>query len=58
VADRITVKVNDGKVTLTGQVDSWAEYREAAQVTLLTDGVWSLDNQLTVAAAKYPWPQD
>ena len=58
VADRITVKVNDGKVTLTGQVDSWAEYREAAEVTLLTDGVWSLDNQLTVAAAKYPWPQD
>lgn len=56
VADRIAVKVKDGKATLTGQVDNWAQYREAAEVTLLTDGVWSLDNQLRVAAADYPWP--
>jgi len=56
VADRIEVKVKDGKATLTGQVDDWAEYREAAAVTQLTDGVWALDNQLSVASADYPWP--
>jgi osmotically-inducible protein OsmY len=55
VAARITVKVRDGKATLTGQVDNWAQYREAAEVTLLTDGVWALDNQLQVAKAEYPW---
>jgi osmotically-inducible protein OsmY len=56
VADRIEVKVKDGKAILTGQVDNWAQYREAAAVTRLTDGVWALDNQLSVAAADYPWP--
>lgn len=55
VADRIGVKVEDGKVTLTGQVDDWAQYREAAEVTRLTDGVRSLDNQLRVAETGYPW---
>lgn len=56
IAERIAVKVRDGKATLTGQVDDWAQYREAAAVTRLTDGVWALDNQLSVASADYPWP--
>ena len=55
IADRIGVKVEDGQVTLTGQVDDWAQYREAAEVTRLTDGVRSLDNQLHVADTSYPW---
>ena len=56
IASRIHVQVVDGKVTLTGKVDNWAQYREAAQVALLTDGVGGLDNDLSVASVNYPWP--
>ncbi len=55
IADRIEVKVEDGNVTLTGEVDDWAQYREAAEVSRLTDGVRSVDNRLRVADTRYPW---
>jgi osmotically-inducible protein OsmY len=52
VADRISVKVDDGKVMLSGDLDSWAQYEEAARVALLTDGVRGLDNRLSVSGVK------
>jgi osmotically-inducible protein OsmY len=53
VSERITVKVKNGIATLTGDVDTWAEYREAARLAALTDGVMSVTNQLTVASMTY-----
>jgi osmotically-inducible protein OsmY len=48
VADRIGIRVERGHVTLVGDVDTWPEYREAARIVLLTEGVRDLDNRLTV----------
>jgi osmotically-inducible protein OsmY len=46
----ITVRTSEGEVflTLVGDVDTWPEYREAARIVLLTEGVRALDNPLTV----------
>jgi hyperosmotically inducible protein len=46
----ITVRTSEGEVflTLVGDVDTWPEYREAARIVLLTEGVRDLDNRLTV----------
>jgi osmotically-inducible protein OsmY len=52
VAKRIKVDVEKGKALLTGDVGSWAEYREAARTALLTQGVQGLDNRLTVKGVK------
>jgi osmotically-inducible protein OsmY len=48
VADRVSIRVERGHATLAGNVDTWPEYREAARVVLLTEGVRALDNRLTV----------
>ena len=53
VSERITVKVKNGIATLTGDVDTWAEYKEAARLASLTEGVMSVTNQLTVASMTY-----
>jgi osmotically-inducible protein OsmY len=57
VADLIKVHVRNGEARLTGDVNSWAERREAGRVALMTDGVKVLDNRLTVAGVNYPWDE-
>jgi osmotically-inducible protein OsmY len=57
VVDGIKVKVKDGQALLTGNVDTWSEYREAARVTLLTQGIRGLDNRLTVAGVEHAWDE-
>jgi osmotically-inducible protein OsmY len=46
-ADDVTVIVNDGKVTLTGTVDSWSEYNAAVNNSYEGGAVY-VDNDLTV----------
>jgi osmotically-inducible protein OsmY len=47
-ADRITVEVEDGKVTLKGAVRSYAEMREAERAAANVAGVTEVENRLTV----------
>jgi osmotically-inducible protein OsmY len=55
VTKQIQVRVANGKATLTGEVNFWSEREEAEKVALLTDGIWAVDNRLTVAGADYQW---
>jgi osmotically-inducible protein OsmY len=48
-ARRITVAAEDGKVTLSGRVRTWAERDEAEQVAWSAPGVTRVDNHLVVA---------
>ncbi len=48
-SDQVTVMVDDGKATLTGQVDSWSEYDAAAQ-NALEGGAVVVDNKLTISS--------
>jgi osmotically-inducible protein OsmY len=57
VYDKIGVTVKDGVVTLTGDVNTWSERKEAGRVALHTKGVWEVDNQLTVDGYDYPWDE-
>lgn len=52
-AEKITLNVEHGKAVLSGHLDSWAQYQEAARVTLLTQGVRGLDNRLTVGGSRH-----
>jgi len=52
----IQVKVRKGVATLTGDVDWWAERQEAGKVAYNTEGIWLVDNRLTVEEyGYYPW---
>jgi osmotically-inducible protein OsmY len=53
VAIKITVSVQNGTAVLTGQVDTWSQYDEAARVASLTNGVRRVDNRLTVLGANF-----
>jgi osmotically-inducible protein OsmY len=55
VRDQIHVSVKKGVATLTGDVDTWAQRREAQTVAFNTKGVWSVKNKLTVNGYHYPW---
>jgi osmotically-inducible protein OsmY len=57
VVDQIRVEVDNGQAILSGSVDTWSEYREAARVTLFTEGIRGLDNRLTVAGVKRYWEE-
>jgi osmotically-inducible protein OsmY len=48
-SDQVTVLVDDGKATLTGQVDSWSEY-DAATQNALEGGAVVVDNELTISS--------
>jgi osmotically-inducible protein OsmY len=50
-AQKITVSVNQGKVTLLGSVHSWAERDEASTAAWAAPGVSEVVNNVTVA----PW---
>jgi len=55
VSEAITVSVKGRHVTLTGEVNGWRQRREAGRVALKTDGIWRVDNRLTVKGSDYPW---
>jgi osmotically-inducible protein OsmY len=47
-AQRITVAVNNGKVTLYGSVRSWTEREEAERAAWAAHGVSAVDDHITV----------
>jgi len=55
VADRIRVGVKDGVATLTGDLDTWDERLEAGRLALGAEGVWKVQNRLTVKGYDYEW---
>jgi osmotically-inducible protein OsmY len=46
----INVEVDGHKVTLKGNVSSWAERDEAERAAWSAPGVWDVDDQLEIAA--------
>lgn len=51
--DKVTADVNNGRVTLRGTVNSDIDRQKAQDMVQRIDGVESVDNQVTVSAAKY-----
>jgi osmotically-inducible protein OsmY len=48
--EHINVEISGNKVTLKGNVSSWAERNEAERPAWSAPGVWSVDDQLVIAA--------
>jgi osmotically-inducible protein OsmY len=57
VCDQINVTVKNGVATLTGEVDTWAQYIQADEVAFSTEGVWKVDNRLHVKGYDYKWEE-
>jgi osmotically-inducible protein OsmY len=57
VHEDIGVTASDGVITLVGDVNTWAERKEAGRVALETVGVWKVDNRITVKGHDYPWDE-
>jgi osmotically-inducible protein OsmY len=57
VHDDIGVTTSNGVATLAGDVNTWAQRREAGRVALETQGVWKVDNRITVKGLDYPWDE-
>ncbi len=55
VSDAINVSVADGVATLSGDVDTWRQRSEAADVAFTTKGVWEVRNKLVVDGYDYQW---
>jgi len=51
-ARSVDVKVNDGKVTLSGTVNNWAAYIAAQDTAEHTTGVFEVENNLTIDTKK------
>jgi osmotically-inducible protein OsmY len=49
--NRIIINVKDGRVTLTGTVDTWAQFKEAGRIAGQTDGVRSVESTTTANKA-------
>lgn len=47
-ANRIVIRAEGGKVTLTGTVSSWHEYNEASRAAWAVPGVTFVDNRITI----------
>jgi len=43
--------------TAEQDVDNWSEHQEAGRVAFCTDGVWAVDNRLTVNGYDYQWDE-
>jgi osmotically-inducible protein OsmY len=46
--EAVTVKVNNGTVTLSGSVDNWYDYRSAIDIACCTAGVVDVEDQLVI----------
>jgi osmotically-inducible protein OsmY len=57
VHNKIHVTVENGVAILTGDVNIWSERIEAGRVAFHTEGIWEVDNQLTVEGFDYPWDE-
>lgn len=55
--DDIAVAVRNGVATLTGEVDWWSQRKEAGMVAYQTQGIWLVDNRITVRQYDYPWKE-
>ena len=55
--DGITVAVRNGVATLSGEVDWWSQRKEAGTVAYKTQGIWLVDNRITVKYYEYPWKE-
>ena len=49
---QLGVRTVNGRVTLSGGVDSYTAYNQAERLTMSTNGVKSIDNQIQVETAK------
>lgn len=57
VSDNIDVSVKKGCATLTGNVDTWLQRREAGSVAFFTEDISEVDNRITVKGHEYPWDE-
>lgn len=55
IRDNVHIDVNAGLVTLSGEVDTWAERMESAQIAMLTPGVTRVHDRLEVRGYPYVW---
>ena len=57
VTPRIFIRIENGIATLNGNVDTWRQRFEVERIVLLTEGVWAINNRLSVTGIFYPWQE-